>query len=242
MSYQNIAKAKAIERKPYKIDLIGKRYGRLVVISYDGKKTCGKAKKTMWKCKCDCGNECSVSSGDLRSGHTTSCGCYHNEIVGKLNRTHNLSNKCGRLYPLWKSIRHRCYCKTSKDYRNYGGRGIVMCDEWKNDFQSFYEWAIDNGYREEKTEKGLNKLTIDRIDVNGNYEPKNCRFVTNAVQARNKRNTMSDSERYRTCPVCGEVFEVLQRSCTKICCSNHCGQIFRWRKVKNGSSQRSGKN
>ena len=219
--------------KPYIKDLTGNRYGKLVVKKYYGKKRCGDRFKTMWLCKCDCGNEKAISTGDLQSGHTTSCGCYHKEIVGALNRKHNLSNKCGRLYPLWKSIKYRCYCETSKDFHKYGGRGITMCDEWKNDFKSFYDWAIANGYKEEKTDKGLNILTIDRIDVNGNYEPSNCRFVTNSIQAKNKRNTMSDSERYRTCPVCGKRFEIPQRSCLKICCSNSCGQILRRRKERN---------
>lgn len=137
-------------------------------------------------------------------------------------RTHGLSRKCGRLYPLWKSIKYRCYSTTSKSYCNYGGRGIVMCDEWKNDFVAFYDWAISNGYKEEKTDKGVNILTIDRIDVNGNYEPSNCRFVTNDVQARNKRNTMSELERYRECPVCNQKFKILQRASTQKTCSKKC--------------------
>lgn len=121
-----------------------------------------------------------------------------------------------------KSIKYRCYCKTSKDYMNYGGRGIVMCDEWKNAFKAFYDWAISNGYIEEKTDKGINILTIDRIDVNGNYEPNNCRFVTNDVQAKNKRDTITDEERYRICPVCGKEYEISQRSGAKTC-SRECG-------------------
>lgn len=142
-------------------------------------------------------------------------------------KTHGLSNKCGRLYPLWKSIKYRCYCTTSKDYSRYGGRGIVMCEEWKNDFKAFYDWAISNGYKEEKTDKGLNILTIDRIDVNGNYEPSNCRFVTNLVQARNKRDTMTDDERYRECPVCKNKFEISQRSSKKQTCSRKCAGKLR---------------
>ena len=212
------------------IDLTGKRYGRLVVEKSLGKNEKG---KYTWLCKCDCGNEKIVQTSYLRSGHTTSCGCYHNEMVGKLNRKHNLSNKCGRLYFLWKSIKYRCYCENSKDFHNYGGRGISMCDEWKKDFSTFYEWAINNGYKEEKTAKGLNVLTIDRIDVNGNYEPSNCRFVTNKMQAKNKRNTMKDFERYRTCPICGNKFEVSQRSCPNICCSVSCGQKLRRKKSRN---------
>lgn len=87
-----------------------------------------------------------------------------------------------------------------------------MCDEWKNDFLSFHDWAIANGYKEEKTDKGLNILTIDRIDVNGNYEPSNCRFVTNAEQAKNKRNNIPIDEKFLKCPVCGKQFVKKQRN------------------------------
>lgn len=211
-----------------KIDLTGKRFGRLVVLEQAEYHIDKKGRKTkMWKCKCDCGNETIVRHGGLQKGTTTSCGCFHKEIVGSLNRSHGLSANCGRLYPLWKSIKYRCYNINSKDYARYGGRGIVMCDEWINDFQSFYDWAIANGYKEEKTDKGLNILTIDRIDVNGNYEPSNCRFVTNDVQAKNKRDTITDEERYRICPVCGKSFEIKQRSSTKTTCSRKCAGVLR---------------
>lgn len=205
------------------VDLAGRRFGRLLVLerAEDHITKSGKRIKR-WKCLCDCGNETIVRYGNLKNSKTNSCGCLHKEVVGGLNRKHGLSGKCGRIYSLWKSIKYRCYCKTSRDYPNYGGRGIVMCDEWKEDFQSFYEWAISNGYVEEKTEKGVNILTIDRIDVDGNYEPSNCRFVTNSVQARNKRNTIPDNERYKICPVCGKKFEVYQRN-SPATCSYKCG-------------------
>ena len=211
-----------------KVDLTGKRFGRLVVLEQAEYHIDKKGRKIrMWKCKCDCGNETIVRHGGLQSGKTTSCGCFHKEIVGSLNRTHGLSANCGRLYPLWKSIKYRCYNINSKDYANYGGRGIVMCNEWKNDFLAFHDWAIANGYKEEKTDKGLNILTIDRIDVNGNYEPSNCRFVTNDVQAKNKRDTITDEERYRICPVCGKIFEIKQISSTKTTCSRKCAGVLR---------------
>lgn len=211
-----------------KVDLTGKRFGRLVVLEQAEYHIDKKGRKIrMWKCKCDCGNETIVRHGGLQRGTTTSCGCFHKEIVGSLNRTHGLSANCGRLYPLWKSIKYRCYNKNSKSYSQYGGRGIAMCDEWKNDFLAFHDWAIANGYKEEKTDKGLNILTIDRIDVNGNYEPSNCRFVTNDVQAKNKRNTITDDERYRICPVCGKSFEIKQRSSTKTTCSRKCAGVLR---------------
>lgn len=211
-----------------RIDLTRQRYGRLVVLERaEDHITKSGRRVTRWKCICDCGNETTVRHGDLRNGTTTSCGCYHREKVGDINRTHGLSSKCGRLYPLWKSIKYRCYSQNCRYYKDYGGRGIVMCDEWRNDFQSFYDWALADGYKEEKTEKGVNKLTIDRIDVNGNYEPSNCRFVTNEIQMRNQRKSMKDNERYRTCPICGEIFEIKQRSSTKTTCSYKCAGLLR---------------
>lgn len=167
-------------------------------------------------------------------GTTTSCGCYHKEVVGSINRKHGLFDKCGRLYQLWKSIRYRCYSETSKDYKNYGGRGIKMCDEWKDDFRAFHDWSIANGYKEEKTEAGLNILTIDRIDLNGNYEPSNCRFITNAEQARNKRNTLTDEERNKTCPICGKIFKKDSRTGSKTC-SRECG--CKLRKIKHPNTK-----
>lgn len=139
-----------------------------------------------------------------------------------MKRTHGLSTNGGRIYQLWKSIKYRCYNKNSRDYQRYGGRGIKMCDEWLNNPKAFCDWALANGYKEEKTDKGLNILTIDRIDVNGDYEPSNCRFITNAEQAKNKRNTLKDEERYKTCPVCGKEYEVSSRNGAKTC-SYECG-------------------
>ena len=143
-----------------------------------------------------------------------------------MKKKHGLSKKSGRIYQLWKSIRYRCYSETSKDYKNYGGRGISMCDEWKDDFKIFYDWAISNGYNEEKTDKGLNILTIDRIDVNGNYEPNNCRFITNAEQAKNKRNSLTKEERYKICPICGKNFRLSKRN-GSMTCSYECGVKLR---------------
>ena len=213
MDYQKFKQAKAIDKKPYKKDLTGKRFGRLVVVGYYGKKTCGNQKKSTWLCNCDCGNQTIVGIGELRDGGTQSCGCIQKEFAGSLNRTHNLSGKCGRLYPLWKSVKYRCYCKTSKDYANYGGRGIVMCDEWKNDFLVFYNWAISNGYKED--------LTIDRIDNNGNYEPSNCRWADWKTQNRNTRRnrllfyngkTLCVSEWAETIGIkCGTLFQRIRK-------------------------------
>ena len=218
----------------YKIDLVGQKYGKLTVLSYAGRKQSGKnQKKTMWLCRCECGNEKVIAGRELRNGHTTSCGCTHKKMVGALNRKHGLSANCGRLYPLWKSIKYRCNNPKNKSYKNYGGRGIKVCEEWQNDFKAFYDWAIEAGYKEEKTEKGLNILTIDRIDNDGDYCPENCRWITNAEQSRNKRNSLSDEERYAVCPVCGKTYKKTQRKGSKTC-SRECGYKLRYMKNNNG--------
>ena len=214
--------------KNYKIDMTGKKYGRLIVLSYAGKKPRGKELVNVWNCQCECGNHCVVVGSDLRNGTTQSCGCLHKDIVGNINKKHNLScGKCGnRLYDLWKSIKYRCYNKNNKSYSRYGGRGIKVCDEWLHDFKAFYDWALANGYRDEKLPNGLNKWTIDRIDNNKGYSPENCRFITNQEQSLNKRNTIPQSERFRICPVCGKQFEIKQRKGQKTC-SHSCGAKYR---------------
>ena len=132
----------------------------------------------MWLCCCDCGSSVVVVSGNLRSGNTISCGCVSKELSIKRNTTHG---RCGtRLYTEWLCMKHRCYNQKNKSFVYYGGRGITVCDEWKNDFQAFYDWAMQNGYTD--------NLTIDRKDVNGNYEPSNCRWITTQEQMNNKRN------------------------------------------------------
>ena len=210
------------------MNLLSKRFGRWTVVSKSepriDKNGCA---INRWLCKCDCGNEKIVLQQSLISGRSKSCGCLNKDIVSKMWNKHGLSNVGSGLYSVWNGIKYRCYCKSSHDYPNYGGRGIKMCDEWKSDFKAFHDWAIANGYKEEKTDKGINILTIDRIDVNGNYEPSNCRFVTNEVQAKNKRDTITDDERYRICPVCGKSFEIKQRSSTKTTCSRKCAGVLR---------------
>lgn len=169
------------------VDLSKMRFGRLVVIERAEPVISSKGEATqMWHCACDCGNEVNVRHSCLQSGKTTSCGCYHKEILGKLNRTHGLAHK-SHLYSVWKNIKDRCYREKCKSYHNYGGRGIAMCDEWRNDYKAFYDWSMANGYKEEQTPGGVNILSIDRIDNDGNYEPSNCRWVTADVQAKNKR-------------------------------------------------------
>lgn len=160
---------------------IGKKYGRLTIL---GKDLTQNHKKTHVICKCDCGNITSVRLDSLKKGEIKSCGCYHQELCKRGTKPieHGMTGK--RLYNVWQGMKQRCYYSKHTHYKYYGGRGITVCKEWKNDFNNFYEWAIQNGY--DKNAK-RSECTIDRIDVNGNYEPNNCRWVSQSIQNMNKR-------------------------------------------------------
>lgn len=157
-------------------DLTGERYGRLTVKYHSGK---NKHSHNLWYCQCDCGNYSVVTTADLSKGNTNSCGCLANELTVERNTTHDMADT--RLYRIYAHMKDRCLNPNDKNYINYGDRGIKITYEW-NEFEGFRDWALNNGYQE--------NLTIDRIDVNRDYEPSNCRWVTMKVQNNNKRNNL----------------------------------------------------
>lgn len=156
-------------------DLTNKIFGKLQVISLSG---INRHRQAVWLCKCECGNFKMIRAVDLKNGKVKSCGCLRKAIKQKCDK--DLRYK--KLYVVWQSMKQRCLNQNNKDYHNYGGRGITICQEWQDNFINFYNWAIDNGYKENSG------LSIDRINVNKGYCPENCRWSDKQLQARNRRN------------------------------------------------------
>lgn len=158
-----------------KLNLVGNRYGKLLVLEYAG----SNGKRSLWRCVCDCGNECVKNGTDLQSGGTKSCGCYRAEACRKNFKRHGDSKTV--LFRKWQHMIYRCYYNNNHS-KWYKDKGITVCQEWLNSFEEFRDWALSNGYEE--------GLTIDRIDNSLGYCPENCRFVTNLVQENNRTNNI----------------------------------------------------
>ena len=166
-------------------NLLGKRFGRLLVVDYapdyiapDGHK------HPKWKCRCDCGNEVVVRQSSLLGGCSQSCGCLRKEQISYRAKHHGGFGT--RLYNVWNSMRQRCNNPHAQSYHNYGGRGISICSEW-DDYGVFRDWALKTGY--DKSAK-RNECTLERIDVDGDYCPQNCKWVTMKEQGNNRRDTI----------------------------------------------------
>lgn len=162
-----------------RLQLEGKRFGRLLVMEYLGpyKANPNSEPKSLWRCQCDCGNTTNVVRGSLTSGLTKSCGCYSLEVTSRCNRTHGKSGS--EIYRAWAHAIGRCHNKNDSMWKNYGGRGIKVCKEWRASFELFADHIGD---------KPSSLHTLDRINNDGNYEPGNVRWATRTQQANNKRN------------------------------------------------------
>ena len=158
-------------------DLTGKKFGRLEVTKRTENDKNGRA--VFW-CKCECGKKIKVSGKSLSAGITKSCGCLRRDTTKERATTHGLG--AHRIRRTWSGMKQRCENPNNNSYKNYGGRDIKVCEEWKCDFLNFYTWSVGNGYKE--------NLTIERIDVNGNYCPDNCKWITSKEQSMNKTNSV----------------------------------------------------
>lgn len=184
-----------------KNNLVGQRFGRLTVTEkVKGKILKSGYEQQTYKCVCDCGNEVTLPYSSLTTGNTTSCGCYFKEELIKRNTTHGKSKT--KLYDVWREMRRRCSKEKDLSYQYYGARGISVCDEWDSNYENFYNWAIKSGYSE--------GLEIDRIDVDGDYSPSNCRWVTRKEQMNNisRNRYVTIRKNTKTLSQWGELFNI----------------------------------
>lgn len=162
------------------MNYINRKYNRLTIISEPYMVKKGSKNMKYVECRCDCGKIIPIRLTVVKNNITKSCGCLQKDKVRIFAKekfsTHKLTKH--PLYTVWRHMKERCYRKKTHNYHRYGGRGIIVCDNWKNDFKKFYDWALENGWKE--------GLTIERINNDGNYEPENCTFVTPKKQANNR--------------------------------------------------------
>lgn len=160
-------------------DLTGQTFGLLKVVerAEDYVQPNGRHRPG-WKCQCECGKTAMVLGENLTSGRSRSCGCYQKEYMSAHKSTHRETNT--KLYGVWCSMKSRCYNPNVKYFKDYGGRGITVCQEWRESYESFRDWALSHGYKD--------GLSIDRIENDSGYSPGNCRWVTRAVQSNNRRS------------------------------------------------------
>lgn len=173
-------------------DISGGRFGKLTVLKRDGRNENG---KILWLCRCDCGQYKHFTKEYLKTSRNPNCGCEISERVIAATK-HGMSYS--KLYYKWSSMKSRCLNKNNDEYANYGARGIKVCDEWadaEKGFENFAKWAFSVGWSENEDEC---PQSIDRIDVNGNYEPSNCRFVTQKEQMNNTRKNIKIAYKGKT--------------------------------------------
>jgi hypothetical protein len=169
-----------------RLNLIGQKFGRLTVIAFAGIAKCG---QSSWECLCDCGNKKIVKSDHLRRGNTKSCGCLRKITTANRHLTHGMSHS--RIYKRWIGMIKRCYNQNESNYKDYGGRGIIVCERWINSFENFFK-DMGSTYKD--------NLQLDRINNNGNYEPGNVRWATPKENSNNRRNSKHDSPKITTTP------------------------------------------